>query len=71
MQYVVGGRATEKRGRLETAHLARGGEILSAPVNLATLMDLPGCWVNPVQDPMEMRELVLDMDSPESPTYGK
>jgi hypothetical protein len=71
MRYVVGGRATEKTGA-STSEMSRfETEILTQPENLAALMEMPGRWVKRVQIPMKMEELILDMDSSESPTHGE
>ena len=61
MRHVVGGRATE---RLET-------EVLTQPVNLKALTKLSGKWVDRLRERQPMRELILDMDSSVSETYGK
>jgi hypothetical protein len=71
MRYVVGGRAKDKTGA-STSEMSRfETEILTQPENLAALMEMVGCWVKRVQIPMKMEELILDMDSSESPTYGE
>jgi hypothetical protein len=71
MRSVVGGNAPMNRaasasqmGRFETEWLAR-------PENLAVLADLPGQWIDAVHQRRPPRTIVLDMDSSESPTYGK
>jgi hypothetical protein len=51
-------------GRFETKWLSR-------PENLAALADLPGHWIDKVQQRRPPRIIVLDMDSSESPTYGE
>jgi hypothetical protein len=68
---VVGGRAitgsaasANQMGRFETRWLSR-------PENLAALADLPGRWIDKVHRRRPPRIIVLDMDSSESPTYGK
>ena len=43
----------------------------SRPENLASLADLPGQWIDKVQQLEPPRIIVLDMDSSESPTYGE
>jgi hypothetical protein len=50
-------------GRFETKWLCR-------PENLAALADLPGQWIDKVQQRRPPKVIVLDMDSSESPTYG-
>jgi hypothetical protein len=73
MRHVVGGRATlpEKHaastsevGRFET-------EILSTQRNLTALLDLSGQWVDQVHRRKPLKQLILDMDSSVSETYGK
>src|SRR5258708_7903670 len=70
MRWVVGDRAiaglaasASQMGRFETKWLCR-------PENLAVLADLPGQWVDKVQQRRPPKMIVLDMDSSESPTYG-
>jgi len=73
MRHVVGGRAaqadkeaasTSGVGRFET-------EILSDRRNLTTLMNLSGHWIDKVHQRQSPRELILDMDSSVSETYGQ
>ena len=71
MRYVVGGRAKERTaastsltGRFET-------EILPQPKNLELLTNLSGQWVDKVQQRNRIKEIILDMDSSDSPTYGQ
>ena len=72
MRYVVGGRATQVDkeaastsvvGRFET-------EILSCRRNLTALMNLSGRWIDNVHRRRPPREIILDMDSSVSETYG-
>ena len=72
MRYVVGGRAaradkyadsSSEVGRFET-------DILNTKDNLKKLMDLSGEWIDKVQMRQPLRELILDMDSSVSETYG-
>jgi hypothetical protein len=70
MRHVVGGRATEHAaastsqvGRFET-------EVLTQPSNMAALMDLPGQWVDRVRQAKPIKNLILDLDSSVSETYG-
>src|SRR5271155_1232377 len=70
MRHVVGGRATEhaaastsQMGRFET-------EVLTQPGNLKALTKLSGKWIDRLRERQPMRELVLDMDSSVSETYG-
>ena len=73
MRHVVGGRATlpEKQaastsevGRFET-------ETLSTKSNLTALMDLSGQWIDKVHQRKPLKQLILDLDSSVSETYGK
>jgi hypothetical protein len=71
MRHVVGGRATEhtaastsQMGRFET-------EVLTQPGNLTELTKLSGKWIDRLRERQPMRELVLDMDSSVSETYGE
>jgi hypothetical protein len=71
MRQVVGGRATEhtaastsQMGRFET-------EVLTHPNNLKALTKLSGNWIDRMGEPRTMRELILDMDSSVSETYGE
>ncbi|MGH8399088.1 MAG: IS1380 family transposase [Gammaproteobacteria bacterium] len=71
MRQVVGGRATEhtaastsQMGRFET-------EVLTQPHNLKALTKLSGKWIDRLREHRVMRELVLDMDSSVSETYGE
>ena len=70
MRWIVGGRAVAKQaasasqmGRFET-------EFLAADDNIVALADLSGAWIDQVHDRKPPRDVVLDMDSSVSPTYG-
>ena len=73
LRHVVGGRASQPQkqaasssevGRFET-------EILSERRNLTTLMHLSGEWIDEVHRRQPLDELILDMDSSFSETYGE
>ena len=73
MRHVVGVRAsqqdqhaasTSEIGRFET-------EILSTKRNLKELIDLSGNWIDRVHQRKPPKELILDMDSSVSETYGE
>ena len=71
MRQVVGERAKDKTagsvsqmGRFET-------EILTQPQNLKVLMNHPGQWVDKVHQRKPIKEIILDMDSSDSPTFGR
>jgi hypothetical protein len=72
MRHVVGGKAsqpdkqaasTSEVGRFET-------EMLSTKNNLTSLMNLSGRWIDKVHQRKPLKELILDMDSSVSETYG-
>jgi hypothetical protein len=70
MRQVVGERAKERTaastslmGRFET-------EILTQPKNMELLKNLSGQWVDKVRQRKPLKQIVLDMDSSVSPTYG-
>jgi len=73
MRHVVGGRAAETDneaasmsvvGRFET-------EILSQRCNLTALMRLSGQWIDNVHRRRPLKQLILDLDSSVSETYGR
>ena len=71
MRQIVGERAKDKTaastsqmGRFET-------EILTQDRNLQCLTNLPGQWVDKVHQRKRIKEIILDMDSSDSPTYGQ
>ncbi len=71
MRRVVGGRANEKEAA-STSEMSRfETEWLSSTENLTALMNLPGAWIDSIQECAPLRELILDMDSSESPTHGQ
>jgi hypothetical protein len=71
MRQIVGERAKDKTaastslmGRFET-------EILTQDRNLQCLMNLPCQWVDKVHQRKRIKEIILDMDSSDSPTFGR
>ena len=71
MRQIVGGRAdwqpaasTSEMSRFET-------QMLTKPENLSALTDMSGQWIDRVNRRVGIKKLILDMDSSESPTYGK
>jgi hypothetical protein len=71
MRYVVGGRACE-RNAASTSQMSRfETEVLTQEENLAALAKLPGMWIDRLRKQRPMRELILDMDSSVSETYGE
>ena len=70
MRHVAGGRAVE-RSAASTSVMSRfETEILAQPENLAFLMNLPGAWVDTVHKGRPPKQIILDMDSSVSATYG-
>jgi len=72
MRHVVGGRASQPKkpaasasevGRFET-------DMLSQRHNLTALMSLSGQWIDKVHQRQPLKQLILDMDSSVSETYG-
>jgi hypothetical protein len=67
MHWIVGGKAVE-RGGTSTSQMGRfETELLATDDNLVALADLSGMWI----DRKPPRNVVLDMDSSVSPTYGE
>jgi len=70
MRNVTGGRAIE-RSAASTSVMSRfETEILTQPKNLELLMNLVGEWVDRVHQRKSLKQIILDMDSSVSPTYG-
>ena len=71
MRYIVGGRAKE-RNAASTSQMGRfETEVLTQPRNLAALMNLPGQWIDRLRARKPTRQIILDMDSSVSETYGQ
>ena len=71
MRQVVGGRASDHQAA-STSQMSRfETEVLTQPRNLAELTRLSGIWIEELRDRQPMRELILDMDSSVSETYGE
>jgi hypothetical protein len=71
MRHVVGGRPTE-HAAASTSQMARfETEVLTKLRNLAALTNLSGEWIDRLRDRRRPREVVLDMDSSVSETYGE
>ena len=73
MRHVVGGRATcMDKGAASTSEVGRfETEMLSTKSNLTALMNLSGEWIDQVQQRKPPKQLILDLDSSVSETYGK
>ena len=70
MRHVVGGRATW-RNAASKSHMARfETDVLADPSHVDALMNLSGKWVDRVRERKSVRELILDLDSSVSETYG-
>jgi hypothetical protein len=71
MRHVVGGRATEKAA-VSPSQLSRfETDVLTIPKNLTELMNLSGRWIDHVCCRTKLSEIILDMASSVSPTYGQ
>ena len=71
MRYVVGGRACEHQAA-STSQMSRfETEVLTQAENLMALKKMPGMWNEQLHQQRPMKELVLDMDSSVSETYGE
>ena len=71
MRQLVGGRATEKQAA-STSQMARfETDVLTQPDNLAALMELPGKWIDRVQQRRLTDRIILDLDSSVSETHGQ
>jgi len=72
MRHVVGGRASgEDKQAASTSEVGRfETEMLSTKNNLTALMNLSGRWIDKVHQRKPLKELILDMDSSVSETYG-
>ena len=71
MRQLVGGRATDKEAA-STSQMARfETEVLTQADNLAALMELPGKWIDRVQQRRLTDRIILDLDSSVSETHGQ
>ena len=71
MRYVVGGRARTKRAASTSQMGLFETEVLTQPKNLAALTDLSGLWIDTVHQVKPIHEIILDLDSSVSETYGE
>ena len=70
MRHVVGGRA-KWRNAASRSHMGRfETEVLTDPEHVDALTDLSGKWIDRVRERKPIRELILDLDSSVSETYG-
>ena len=68
---IVGERAKKGVGALTSEMSRLETEILATDDNLANLSYVCGRWVNQVAARLPRKQVVLDMDSSESPTHGQ
>ena len=71
MRQLVGARATQKQAA-STSQMARfETDVLTQPDNLAALMELPGKWIDRVEQRRLTDRIILDLDSSVSETHGQ
>ena len=71
MRQLVGGRATDKEAA-STSQMARfETEVLTQADKLAALMELPGKWIDRVEQLRLTDRIILDLDSSVSETHGQ
>jgi hypothetical protein len=71
MRHVIGGRAKE-RNAASTSQMSRfETTVLTQAENLEALMELSGKRIDRLRQRKPIREIVLDMDSSVSETYGQ
>ncbi len=71
MRQVVGGRAKHKHAA-STSQMSRfETDVLTRATHLAVLMDLSGRWIDAVHQRNSIHEIILDLDSSISETYGE
>lgn len=71
MRRVVGGRATTRLAASTSQMNRFETELLADDENALALRELGGMWIDKVNRRTRMKELILDMDSSESPTHGR
>ena len=71
MRQLVGGRATQKEAA-STSQMARfETQVLTQPESLAVMTNLPGQWIDHVQQHRPKDRVILDLDSSVSETHGQ
>src|ERR1035437_1403490 len=70
MRQGVGGRGTEHTGASPSQMGRFETEVLTHPGSLAEWTNLSGKWIDRLREHQPMRELILDLDSSVSETYG-
>ena len=71
MRQLVGGRATEKEAASTSQMFRFETEALTQADNLALLTNLPGQWIDQVQQRRPTDRVILDLDSSVSETHGQ
>jgi hypothetical protein len=73
MRHVVGGKASQpKKQAASTSEVGRFETgMLSTKHNLTALMNLSGRWIDSVHERKPLKQLILDLDSSVSETYGQ
>jgi len=71
MRYVVGGRARTKQAASTSQMGLFETEVLTQAKHLSSLTDLSGQWIDAVRLRKPIREIILDLDSSVSETYGE
>ena len=71
MRHVVGGRARERHAASTSVMSVFETGVLTQRKNLKALMNLSGQWIDHLHRRKPLREIVLDLDSSESETYGQ
>ena len=71
MRAVIGERALEKAGAGETTVGRFEKEILLERDNLGKLDEIMKKWIEKIDSVPGIREIILDIDSSESPVYGE
>ncbi len=70
IRHIAGGRAIERSAASTSAMGRFETEILTQSKNLELLMNLAGKWIDQVHQRKSLKQIILDMDSSVSPTYG-
>ncbi len=71
MRHVVGGRARERHAASTSVMSVFETAVLTQSKNLDALTNLSGQWIDHLHQRKPLREIVLDLDSSESETYGQ
>ena len=71
MRQVVGGRAKDHRGASTTQMSRFETEFAATARNLSALTELSGRWIDRIHERQHIDEIILDVDSSESPTHGE